>query len=189
VAPQVPSGLSPPARVRSCCPATTAPGGEGVVALVRALECNSVREGRGDVPNATGNGGTVAKATDEGVPKRGSQQRTPPERRREAAMKKRPSSRGRPEEERAQSQGRSGVPARATREGAARANKVARAEAEAAEVAGGGSKWQRKSMAAAQWAKPLKKQICQGRGKKSRSCGCRRLQLLSCQTLQLLLGN
>jgi hypothetical protein len=46
VAPQVPSGLSPPARVRSCCPATTAPGGEGVVALVRALECNSVREGR-----------------------------------------------------------------------------------------------------------------------------------------------
>jgi hypothetical protein len=47
VAPQVPSGLSPPARVRSCCPATTALGGEGVVALVRALECNSVREGRG----------------------------------------------------------------------------------------------------------------------------------------------
>ena len=65
-------------------------------------------------------------------------------------MKKRPSSRGRPEEERAQSQGRSGVPARATREGAARAKKVARAEAEAAEVAGGaasgrGSRWQLRS--------------------------------------------
>ena len=35
------------------------------MALVRALECNSVREGRGDVPNATGNGGTVARATDD----------------------------------------------------------------------------------------------------------------------------
>ena len=33
--------------------------------MVRALECNSVREGRGDVPNATGNGGTVARATDD----------------------------------------------------------------------------------------------------------------------------
>jgi hypothetical protein len=50
------------------------------------------------------------------------------------SIKKRPSSRGRPEEERAQSQGRSGVPARATREGAARAKKVAGAEAEAAEI-------------------------------------------------------
>ena len=65
VAPHVPSGGAPPARVHSFCPATTAPGGEGVVALVRALECNSVREGRGDVPNATGNGGTVARATDD----------------------------------------------------------------------------------------------------------------------------
>ena len=44
------------------------------------------------------------------------------------------------------------------------AEEVAGAKAEAAEVARGGQLGQGKSMAAAQRAKPLKKQSCQGRG-------------------------
>ena len=161
VAPQVPSGLSPPARVRSCCPATTAPGGEGVVALVRALECNSVREGRGDVPNATGNGGTVARATDDwGSPgkRMGGTKRVELARAKNGKeavvdggkMAERAAEAEAAEVAEGGSKGQRKSPEQRQRpprlrEGQQGAEEVAGAEAEAAEVAGGGSKGQRKS--------------------------------------------
>ncbi len=46
----VPSGLNPPAHVRSFCPATIAPGRGGEAALVRALKSGDVYEVRGGAP-------------------------------------------------------------------------------------------------------------------------------------------
>jgi hypothetical protein len=58
----VQSGLSPPARVRSFLPDTTAPGSEGGWPFVLGFSWCGACEEKGRAPNATGDGGTVPKA-------------------------------------------------------------------------------------------------------------------------------
>ena len=142
------------------------------MALVRALECNSVREGRGDVPNATGNGGTVARATDDwGSPGKrmgGTKgvELARAENGKEAVvdggkMAERAAVVGekRPAVVEASGEGRRGCG-----RGQQGAKEVAGAEAEAAEVAGGGSKGQRKSPEQRQRPPRLRERAARGRG-------------------------